>query len=414
MVHTYQIDALRLDTAAYVPTSFLASLQAAVGVDILGEVTTTNVSFHAAYQQSLSGILNFPIYYALPDAFCPPADPPADMPADMRLLARVLRAQGGDCDSPYADLDLLGTFVDNHDPPSDRIGLMCGGDASRIAHVLTFVMLWRGVPIIYYGTEQGFAQADRRTSLWQTAYNRDHPTYTLLRALNGVRRAQPAITRAAATVLHADEHTLVFARGELAYAFLNNANQSAATEPRTYCLESSASLPPQPPAGSEWVDALSGRAAHFDRARGCLLAPDSSPQVIVLRARQPAPLPLPAPPPPAPPSPPSPVPVASPPPPPPPIASPSPCTVLAGCKATCVTDFQTCKSSGGKKMRKQCKKTRKQCKKDCAAAPRCQSCEDNTISGFGTFWCEMNAPTAGFCAGSQGEEKCKKTCGLCR
>ena len=61
------------------------------------------------------------------------------------------------------------------------------------------------------------------------------------------------------------------------------------------------------------------------------------------------------------------------------------------------------------------KMTKKQCKKACNEDPNlCPPCEDNTISGFGTYWCEINAPTAGFCDGSHGREKCKKTCGLCR
>ena len=83
---------------------------------------------------------------------------------------------------------------------------------------------------------------------------------------------------------------------------------------------------------------------------------------------------------------------------------------MADCEAGCVTNFQSCKSNGGTK----CKKTRKKCKKDCAAEPLCPPCEDNTISGFGTFWCEMNVGAAGFCTEGEGSTKCKKTCGLCR
>ena len=75
------------------------------------------------------------------------------------------------------------------------------------------------------------------------------------------------------------------------------------------------------------------------------------------------------------------------------------------------TGFGTCKSNGAKK----CKKKRKRCKKDCDAKPNlCPACEDNTIPGFGTSWCEMNVNAAGFCSSSDGTYKCKKTCGLCR
>ena len=86
-------------------------------------------------------------------------------------------------------------------------------------------------------------------------------------------------------------------------------------------------------------------------------------------------------------------------------------STLADCKAGCDTDFNTCKSTGGNK----CKKKRKNCKKDCNAKPNlCPACEDNTIPGFGTFWCEINVGAAGFCTDGEGKAKCKKTCGLCR
>ena len=94
------------------------------------------------------------------------------------------------------------------------------------------------------------------------------------------------------------------------------------------------------------------------------------------------------------------------------MLDPRPCVryLLAVCKAGCDTDFDACKSvgEGG------CKKPKKKCKKDCEVDPTlCPACEDNTISGFGTFWCEMNFDVAGFCAGDDGKSKCKKTCGHC-
>ena len=87
------------------------------------------------------------------------------------------------------------------------------------------------------------------------------------------------------------------------------------------------------------------------------------------------------------------------------------CTVLADCKAGCDTDFNTCKSTDGNK----CKKKRKRCKKNCDAKDNlCPACEDNTVPGFGTSWCEMNVNAAGFCTEGEGSTKCKETCGLCR
>mmetsp|Transcript_14117 Transcript_14117/g.29868 ORF Transcript_14117/g.29868 Transcript_14117/m.29868 type:complete len:440 (+) Transcript_14117:1-1320(+) len=268
MVATYAVDALRLDTAAYVPAAFLSSLQSAAAVDILGEVTTANVSFHAAYQRSLRGLLNFPLATAIPPAFCSSSP-------DLRALAAVATQQAA---AAYASLDLLANFADNHDLP--RLSRTCA--AAAVPHALAFVMLHRGVPVVYYGTEQGFAQQDARTSLWQTRFRTDTRLYALLAALSAVRREVRALPLARAAFLHADRSSLVFSRGEGAFVFLNNHHREEHT-PRRYCLPPPARLPPLPPEGRVWVEALSGREAVFDREANCLLAPTSAPQVLVLR-----------------------------------------------------------------------------------------------------------------------------------
>jgi hypothetical protein len=48
MVSSYEIDALRLDTAPYVPL-YLSEWAAAAGIEVLGEVTASNLTFHASY-----------------------------------------------------------------------------------------------------------------------------------------------------------------------------------------------------------------------------------------------------------------------------------------------------------------------------------------------------------------------------
>jgi hypothetical protein len=57
-----------------------------------------------------------------------------------------------------------------------------------------------------------------------------------------------------------------------------------------------------------------------------------------------------------------------------------------------------------------CKKKNKGCKNACPTNPdTCPACEDNTISVFGTFWCEMNVDAAGFCTEGEGKTKCNYT-----
>ena len=50
---------------------FLHDLQEAAGVDILGETTVNNISYHASFQKAgLSGLLNFPAFYQVHSSFC--------------------------------------------------------------------------------------------------------------------------------------------------------------------------------------------------------------------------------------------------------------------------------------------------------------------------------------------------------
>ena len=93
--------------------------------------------------------------------------------------------------------------------------------------------------------------------------------------------------------------------------------------------------------------------------------------------------------------------------------SPSPPCIAAldACKSECDVSLQGCRDASGVK----CKKKMRNCKKTCAANSQCAPsvCEDNAISGFGTFWCLLNAKSATFCDSIQGMTKCKKICELC-
>jgi len=116
--------------------------------------------------------------------------------------------------------------------------------------------------------------------------------------------------------------------------------------------------------------------------------------------------------PPLPPKPPPPSPPPSPP------ASPalSPCEMLQECTDACAEDEVKCKSGCAKekKCKKTCKKDKNKCKNSCESKFKCNtSCEDNTTPGFGSRWCELNAPNPSFCKNEALMNRCKKTCGLC-
>ena len=98
----------------------------------------------------------------------------------------------------------MGNFADNHDEYS-RLTYYCRYDALRIRQALVWAFLWRGIPILYYGTEQGLdghqgpentkGQDALRESLWHTGaerkrcfsshggYRRDTWQYLFIKAL---------------------------------------------------------------------------------------------------------------------------------------------------------------------------------------------------------------------------------------
>ena len=88
----------------------------------------------------------------------------------------------------------------------------------------------------------------------------------------------------------------------------------------------------------------------------------------------------------------------------------------AECEDECSTDHIVCKSAcaNKKKCKKKCKKDKNKCKNSCESKYPCgDECEDNTIPGFGSWWCELNAPDPSFCRNEAQMNKCKKTCGHC-
>src|SRR5690242_8176439 len=65
-------------------------------------------------------------------------------------------------------------------------------DQTLLKNALAFVILSRGIPILYYGTEQGFAGgADpaNREDLWRTNFNTNGNLYQSIARLTAARKA---------------------------------------------------------------------------------------------------------------------------------------------------------------------------------------------------------------------------------
>lgn len=115
-------------------------------------------------------------------------------------------------DHLYSDPSTLLTWLDNHDfGPNNDWNQRYGGTAENLAACMNFMFTWRGIPVVYYGTEVQFkkgAYADihdaagisQSLDLTGRAYfggefanAPNHKIYQHIKKLNAMRKAIPAL-----------------------------------------------------------------------------------------------------------------------------------------------------------------------------------------------------------------------------
>ena len=218
------IDAFRVDTAFYVPPAYFedflyADDSAAPGIDRVARNTGRQQFFSFGegfavdppyaekaarkidtYMRSsdgrsrLQGMINFPLYGSLSDVFAR-GRPTAE-------LAHRIESMMGVHENPH----LLPSFLDNHDV--DRF--LAGGSEAALKQALLALMTLPGIPVIYYGTEQGFRE--QRASMFAAGYGsggRDHfdtrsELFQFTQSAIKLRRSHPALSRGTPELLHSD------------------------------------------------------------------------------------------------------------------------------------------------------------------------------------------------------------------
>lgn len=165
------------------------------GIDRAGEATQMRKIERYASEPDgtplLPGMLNFPLYGSLNEVF-------ARGRPTSELADRIRRVM-----ALHRDPHRMPTFVDNHDV--DRF--LAGGTEAALRQALLLIMTLPGIPTIYYGTEQGFAQT--RQAMFAGGFaagGRDHfdvdaPLYRYLSQITALRRAHPALSRGKPTLL---------------------------------------------------------------------------------------------------------------------------------------------------------------------------------------------------------------------
>ncbi|WNG36277.1 alpha-amylase [Archangium violaceum] len=235
------VDAFRVDTVFYVPPTtvqdFLHSQDTAhpgvleyarsLGKDgflAFGEGFASDKPFEdtmsrkvALYmkdpvtgEERLPGMLDFPLYRTAGDVFAR-GNPTSHLAFRMQRGAAL-----------FPRPQLMPTFLDNHDV--DRF--LSGGSQAALRQGLLFMMTVPGIPVIYYGTEQGFTE--QRGAMFARGYGsggEDHfdteaPLYSLIRELTTLRKTHAVFRHGTPSVLRQNDAR----SGVFAYEMRNGAD----------------------------------------------------------------------------------------------------------------------------------------------------------------------------------------------
>ena len=241
-IDRYGVDGFRIDTAKHVNPEFWRAFAPAMlerarargiaNFHIFGEVATgeADAALQAEHTRvdRLPTVLDFAFRRTVIDTVAGAAGPSAFV----RLFDADSLYEGGE-----ATARRLPTFISNHDlgrfADFARRANPAASDAELLkrdllAHAMLVTL--RGVPVIYYGDEQGFIgegddqgarqdmfgsrvasyNADRRLGVTATtatsSFQPDHPIYRALSALAVLRRDYPALRRGRQIVRRADDH----------------------------------------------------------------------------------------------------------------------------------------------------------------------------------------------------------------
>jgi glycosidase len=129
------------------------------------------------------GLLDYPLAYALQDAF--------GNDADFHEVDNTITQENSDFASPN---DLV-TFLDNHDIP--RL-LTINNNQNRLQEALALLLACRGIPVVLYGDEQYLHNDtnggnDPYNRVWMSAFNTSTTAYQLVTQMANLRQANLAL-----------------------------------------------------------------------------------------------------------------------------------------------------------------------------------------------------------------------------
>lgn len=212
---SYGFAGSRVDAVIEIPPQYLSLYEAHTGKPSFGEAFTGSVDENAAIAQNMWGMLDFPLYFQMNRVFC-------------KAEAWDGVKWAFDQDGKYRDVRHLLTFLDNHDRA--RFLANAGDNWAKLRMVLAFQYAARGIPVVYYGTEQNMAGDYKYSEQTLNYHNRevmsgfreDTTTFQYIQRLNALRKEYCRI------LVDGAQQELYYSYGDSMYAFCRRSEESNA------------------------------------------------------------------------------------------------------------------------------------------------------------------------------------------
>jgi len=207
-VTNYDIDGIRIDTVPEVKREFWSEYTKEAGCYAVGEVFNSNIDYLSSYQPQVPALLNYPIFFGARDIWM--------NGASMYNIREVINEEN----QKFQDATILGTFMDNHD--NNRF-LHDHSDLKSFQNALVVALYMQGIPIVYYGTEQGFnggTDPENREPLW-TSMDTSSEMYKFVSTIVKTRKNNKS-WKYAHVERFVDDNFYAFSRGDVLIASTNS------------------------------------------------------------------------------------------------------------------------------------------------------------------------------------------------
>lgn len=218
------VDGLRVDAVKHMPmgwqTNWLNSIYEEHAVFVFGEWysggTGNDSDMTNFANESGMSLLDFRFANAVRNAL-------GNDSGTMEELYAVMEATAGD----YDEVGDQVTFIDNHD--MSRFMTLSDGNARDVENAYVLLMTSRGIPTIYYGSEQyATGSADPQNRGDMTSFDTSSTAYRVISALSPLRKSNPAAAYGTTQERWMNDDVLIYERqfGNSVIVTAVNRNQS--------------------------------------------------------------------------------------------------------------------------------------------------------------------------------------------